>query len=158
MQLKEGDKAPTFKVNDQDNKLFDLEKAKGKKMVLYFYPKDDTPGCTKESCEFRDLKSEYEKVGASIYGMSADDATSHQQFISKYSLNFPLLADIGHKVADQYGVWVIGEHNGKKYEGIARTTFIISEKGNIEKIYPQVNPVGHADEILNYLKQARTKS
>jgi peroxiredoxin Q/BCP len=153
MKLKEGNPAPTFKVQDDEGNQFDLTQAKGSKVVLFFYPKDDTPGCTKESCEFRDLLPEFHKAGAKVYGISADDVESHKGFKSKYSLNFPLLADVGHKIASAYDVWGPQEWQGKTYEGIKRTTFVIDEDGKLEKIYANVNPVGHAETVLSDIQR-----
>jgi peroxiredoxin Q/BCP len=153
MKLKEGELAPTFKVQDDQGNQFDLNQAKGSKVVLFFYPKDDTPGCTKESCEFRDLLPEFQKAGAKVYGISADDVESHKSFKSKYALNFPLLADVGHKIATTYDVWGPQEWQGKKYEGIKRTTFVIDEKGKLAKIYTNVNPVGHAEAVLSDIQR-----
>lgn len=116
---------------------------KGKWVVLYFYPKDDTSGCTKEACAFRDMKKDFEKRDVAVYGLSCDDMPSHEKFVKKYKLNFPLLVDSEHKIAEAFGVW-----NGKNAD---RVTFIINPEGKITKVFPKVSPADHAEEILKYL-------
>lgn len=153
MTLHVGQPAPAFSLPTQSGEIVNLSGLKGKKVVLFFYPKDDTPGCTKENCEFRDLAGEFAKENALIFGISADDMPSHQAFQKKYQLNFPLLADTQRTTCKEYGVWGKQEWNGKQFEGIARTTFVIDEKGTLEHIYQQVNPVGHADTVLRDLKK-----
>ena len=147
-KLKNGDKAPDFKGNDQDGKLVQLGDFVGSKLILYFYPKDDTPGCTKEACNFRDNYSAYEKAGIEILGVSADNVKSHTEFKQKYNLPFPLLADDGHKICDLYGVWGPKKFMGKEYEGILRTTFLIDGNGNILKVFENVRPAEHSVEVL----------
>jgi peroxiredoxin Q/BCP len=146
--LKEGDKAPEFEAPDQDGKMVRLKDLKGSRVVLYFYPKDDTPGCTKEACSFRDADDVYRKKGIKVLGVSTDDENSHQKFISKFQLPFDLLADTDKKIVNDYGVW--GEKNmyGKKYMGTNRKTFLIDENGKISKIFDKVNVEQHADEVL----------
>jgi thioredoxin-dependent peroxiredoxin len=149
--LKEGDKAPDFSLQDDAGSEVSLRDLKGKKVVLYFYPKDDTPGCTTEACNFRDRLPRFRKVNAAIYGVSRDSVESHAKFRKKYSLPFSLLSDPGAKLAERYGAW--GEKNlyGKKTMGILRSTFVIDEKGTIEKVFPKVKPDLHAEELLAYL-------
>ncbi|MEO8647979.1 MAG: thioredoxin-dependent thiol peroxidase [Acidobacteriota bacterium] len=146
--LKEGDKAPDFASKDQNGDPVNLSDYKGKKVVLYFYPKDDTPGCTKEACSFRDADDIYLSKGIKVFGVSTDDEKSHQKFISKFQLPFDLLADTDKDIVEKYGVW--GEKNmyGKKYMGTNRKTFLINEDGRIEKIFDKVNVSEHADEVL----------
>src|SRR3982751_2128821 len=146
--LKEGDKAPECEAPDQDGKMVRLKDLKGSRVVLYFYPKDDTPGCTKEACSFRDADDVYRKKGIKVLGVSTDDGSSHQKFISKFQLPFDLLADTDKKIVNDYGVW--GEKNmyGKKYMGTNRKTFLIDEQGKIAKIFDKVNVEQHADEVL----------
>jgi thioredoxin-dependent peroxiredoxin len=147
-QLKVGDKAPEFTGKDQDGKQVSLADYKGKKVILYFYPKDNTPGCTAEACNLRDNNETLSKEGYQILGVSTDDEASHQNFISQYSLTFPLIADTDKSINQKYGVWVEKERDGKKFMGTARTTFIIDEKGVITKIIDKVEPKDHANQIL----------
>ncbi|MEZ5344850.1 MAG: thioredoxin-dependent thiol peroxidase [Pyrinomonadaceae bacterium] len=146
--LNEGDKAPAFTVKDQDGKSVKLSDYKGKKVVLYFYPRDMTPGCTKQACSLRDGFAELKKKKIVVLGVSTDDEQSHQKFIEKYELPFTLLADTQQKVSEKYGVWVEKNMYGKKYMGIKRTTFLIDENGKIVKIFKKVNVSEHADEVL----------
>lgn len=148
MTVKVGDKAPDFQLNDQDGKLVSLRDFHGKKLVIYFYPKDDTPGCTAQSCNLRDNKDRLMEAGYHILGVSVDDEKSHQKFIKKFSLNFPLLADTEKKMVNDYGVWTEKSMYGKKYMGIARTTFIINENGIIDEIIDKVNTDQHTEQIL----------
>jgi peroxiredoxin Q/BCP len=143
-----GDKAPAFKTLDQDGEAVALSDFKGKKVVLYFYPKDDTPGCTKEACSFRDGWSKFRKRGVAVLGVSVDDARSHRKFIDKFSLPFPLLADTDKAIVKAYGVWGEKSMYGRKYMGTHRVTYLIDEKGKIAAVWPKVKPDGHADEIL----------
>ena len=150
--LKEGDLAPIFSLPDQNGKTVKLSDFKGKKrVILYFYPKDDTPGCTVEACGFRDEYKKIENEDAVIFGVSPDDEASHQKFIQKFSLPFTLLCDKEKEVCQKYGVWVEKNMYGKKYWGVARTTFVIGKDGKIEKIYEKVKPEGHNQEILDFL-------
>lgn len=146
--LKEGDKAPAFTAKDQDGKTVKLSDLKGSRVVLYFYPKDDTPGCTKEACSFRDADAVYRKKGIKVYGVSTDSEKSHQKFISKFQLPFDLLADTEKDIVEKYGVWGEKSMYGRKYMGTFRKTFLIDEKGKIVKIFDKVNVSEHADEVL----------
>lgn len=146
--LKEGDKAPAFKSVNQDGKAVKLSDFKGKRLALYFYPKDDTPGCTKEACSFRDADAVYREKGITVLGVSIDDEKKHQKFISKYQLPFDLLADTDKSIVEAYGVWGEKSMYGKKYMGIFRKTFLIDEKGKIVKIFDKVDVSKHADEVL----------
>jgi len=146
--LEVGDKAPAFKTTNQDGEPVSLGDFKGKKVVLYFYPKDDTPGCTKEACSFRDGWSKFRKRGVAVLGVSVDDAKSHRKFIDKFSLPFPLLADTDKTIVKAYGVWGEKSMYGRKYMGTLRVTYLIDEKGKIAAVWPKVKPDGHAEEIL----------
>ena len=143
-----GEKAPDFSLKDAGGRTVKLSDFKGKKLVLYFYPKDDTPGCTKEACSFRDDFSKYKKAGIEILGVSLDDEQSHKKFAGKYDLPFTLLADTGKEVSRKYGV--LGEKSffGKKLFGVKRTTFLIDESGKIRQIFRDVKVEGHSKEIL----------
>jgi peroxiredoxin Q/BCP len=149
--LKINDKAPSFTLLSTEGKEISLDDFKGKKVVLYFYPKDDTPGCTKEACSFRDNLARVKKKGAVVFGISADTVKSHQKFTEKYDLNFPLLSDETKEVLNAYGVWKKKSFMGKSYMGIERTTFIIDEQGMVVFIFPKVKVDGHVDEILQVL-------
>jgi peroxiredoxin Q/BCP len=151
--LKVGDKAPAFKLEDQDGKTVSLSDLKGKKVVLYFYPKDDTPGCTIEACAFRDDIARYRKAGAEVIGVSFDSPESHTKFREKYDLPFTLLADEEKKLANAYGVYVEKNMYGKKSMGIQRSTFVIDPAGRIAAIFPKVRPEGHSAEVLDALKR-----
>lgn len=146
--LEIGAKAPQINAKDQNGKLRSIEEFKGKKLVLYFYPKDDTPGCTAEACDLRDNYQSFIAKGYAILGVSPDNEAKHQKFITKYELPFDLLADTENTVALAYGVWVEKSMYGRKYMGIARTTFIIDEKGKIEQIIEKVNTKAHSSQIL----------
>jgi len=146
--LKEGDSAPDFQLPADDGKTYSLKDLRGSKVVLYFYPKDDTPGCTKEACSFRDNLARVTSKGAIVLGVSKDDLQSHAKFRSKYSLSFPLLSDTDGRVLEAYGVWKEKGMFGKSFLGIARTTYIIDESGRIAKVFPRVKVEGHADEVL----------
>jgi peroxiredoxin Q/BCP len=146
--LKAGDKAPHFEGKDQDGNKISLTDFLGSKLVLYFYPKDDTAGCSAESCNLRDNYSLLKQQGYKILGVSADDEKSHQKFIKKYSLPFPLIADVDKKIINDYGIWGMKSMFGKEFEGIVRTTFIIDEKGIIEKVITQVDNANHTEQIL----------
>lgn len=148
-KLKEGDKAPAFSGIDQHGKNISLSDFKGKKVVLYFYPKDDTPGCTAQSCNLRDNHMELRSKGYEVIGVSIDSEKSHQKFIAKYELPFTLIADTDKKIVSDYGVWVEKSMYGKKYMGTARTTFIINENGVIEKIIDKVDTKNHAAQVVN---------
>ena len=146
--LKEGDKAPDFNSKDQNGNPVKLSDLKGQKVVLYFYPKDDTPGCTKQACSFRDADDVYRKKGIKVLGVSTDDEKSHQKFISKFQLPFDLLADTDKSIVESYGVWGEKSMYGKKYMGTTRKTFLIDENGKIAKVFDKVNVEEHADEVL----------
>ena len=154
MHLKEGDKAPDFQGIDQDEKTISLSDYKGKKLILYFYPKDDTPGCTAEACNLRDNYSVLKKKGFELLGVSPDNPKKHQKFIDKYSLPFPLIADTEKEILNAYGVWGLKKFMGKEYDGVHRTTFVIDEKGTIEKIITKVNTKAHAEQILDGMAEA----
>ena len=148
MSLKPGDKAPEFSLPADDGTIVTLGGLRGKKVVLYFYPKDDTSGCTKEACEFRDSWKDVKKSGAVVLGVSPDPVASHQKFKQKYQLPFPLLADIDHRVASTYGAWGEKSMYGRKYQGILRTTFLIDPEGRVAQVFEKVQPAGHASEVL----------
>ena len=150
--LKEGDKAPSFNMATNTGEKVSLSKLKGKKVVLYFYPRDDTPGCTKEACGFRDDFAKYKKAGAVVIGVSKDSVESHQKFINKYDLNFTLASDDG-TVCEKYDPWRMKSMYGKEYMGIGRSTFLIDTKGNINKIWPKVKVDGHVEEVLQAVKE-----
>jgi len=145
---KEGDPAPDFRLPADDGKTYALKDLRGRKVVLYFYPKDDTPGCTKEACSFRDNLSRVQSKGAVVFGVSKDDLASHAKFREKYSLSFPLLSDPEGKVLNAYGVWKEKNLYGKTFMGIERTTFVIDERGRIQKVFARVKVDGHVDEVL----------
>lgn len=149
--LKEGAKAPDFSLEDQDGRPHKLSDYKGKKVVLYFYPKDNTPGCTIEACNFRDDESAYKKKGAVILGVSVDDVASHKKFVEGKKLPFTLLADTDKVVVGKYGVWKEKSFMGRKYMGTSRETFIIDENGKIIKHFDDVNVRNHSKEILELL-------
>lgn len=157
-QLAEGQPAPSFTLSthtsDEPVSLVDLC---GKIVILYFYPADDTPGCTTESCAFRDLAAEYAAAGAVILGISPDDVSSHAKFAEKFALPFPLLADTDHAVAEAYGVWKEKNNYGRKYMGIERTTFVIDAKGDIAKVFGRVRVDGHGDAVLDFVKAMSRK-
>lgn len=151
--LKEGVKAPEFKLAASNGEQVALEDFKEtKRVVLYFYPKDDTPGCTVEACGFRDKVKSIEKEGAVILGVSPDGVDAHNKFIEKFNLPFLLLSDEDHKVCEAYGVWVEKNMYGRSYMGVQRATFVIGKDGKIEKIFAKVKPEGHNDEVLQFLK------
>jgi len=151
IMLKIGDKAPDFKLPADSGKEISLNDLRGKKVILYFYPKDMTSGCTKEACDFRDSIKKFEKKNTVVLGVSADSTGSHQKFKDKYALPFTLLSDETKKMLKDYGVWKVKSMYGKIYMGIERTTFVIDEKGKIEKIFNKVKVDGHIDEILDGL-------
>ncbi|NSW51199.1 MAG: thioredoxin-dependent thiol peroxidase [Anaerolineae bacterium] len=146
--IEEKSAAPDFSLLDQDGVERTLSEYRGKPVVLYFYPKDDTPGCTTEACEFRDDYDEYRKAGVTVLGVSPDSPKSHAKFKAKYNLPFTLLADEEHAVCDAYGVWVLKKMYGREYYGVARTTFVIDADGVIRKVFEKVTPKGHSAEIL----------
>jgi peroxiredoxin Q/BCP len=144
--IEEGKTFPAFSLPDQDGAIHTLDSLKGSPTILYFYPKDDTSGCTQESCEFRDLMPRFE--GAKIFGVSPDGAKSHQKFIKKYNLNFPLLSDENKELLGELGIWVEKSMYGKKYMGVQRTTVLLDADGKVKKVWNKVNPAGHAEEVL----------
>jgi peroxiredoxin Q/BCP len=146
--IKEGTTAPAFKTTDADGETVNLKELKGQKVVLYFYPKDDTPGCTKEACSFRDAWAKFKKRGITVLGVSPDSEASHKKFETKYKLPFTLLADKDHAIAEAYGVWGEKKFMGRTYMGVLRTTFLIDEKGKIKKVFEKVKPEDHANEVL----------
>jgi thioredoxin-dependent peroxiredoxin len=146
--LKEGSTAPAFKTKDANGEAVSLKELRGQKVVLYFYPKDDTPGCTKEACSFRDAFSQFKKKGIAVLGVSPDSEAAHQKFVTKYKLPFTLLADTDRSIADAYGVWGEKKFMGRTYMGVNRTTFLIDEKGKIKRIFEKVKPEDHASEVL----------
>jgi peroxiredoxin Q/BCP len=148
MPISAGIPAPDFEMLDDTNVSRKLSDYRGKNVVLYFYPKDDTPGCTKEACNFRDDYSAYEKAGVVILGVSPDSVASHVKFKKKFQLQFPLLADDEHKVCDLYQVWGQKKFMGKEYEGVLRTTFLIDIEGNIKRVFENVRPAEHSAELL----------
>jgi peroxiredoxin Q/BCP len=148
MLLEVNKTAPEFSLQDENGATRSLVDFRGKPVVLYFYPKDDTPGCTKEACSFRDGYASYTQAGVVILGVSPDSVKSHAKFKQKYNLPFTLLADEGHKVCDLYGTWGPKKFMGREYEGVLRTTYLIDGEGNILKVFPDVKPDGHADEVL----------
>lgn len=143
----EGDQAPPFTLPADDGSTVELADLRGKRVILYFYPKDDTSGCTVEACEFRDALDGIEASGAIVLGVSPDPVASHRTFKKKYALNFPLLADEDHRVAEAYGVWKEKSMYGRKYWGVERTTFLIDEEGKIAKVWARVRPRGHAANV-----------
>ncbi|MET0625676.1 MAG: thioredoxin-dependent thiol peroxidase [Pyrinomonadaceae bacterium] len=146
--IKEGDAAPDFETRDAEGNAVKLSDLRGQKVVLYFYPKDDTPGCTKQACSFRDSFAEFERRGIKVLGVSTDDERSHQKFAEKYSLPFTLLADTDHAVADSYGVYGEKQFAGRKYMGVNRVTFLIGEDGRVRKVFDKVKVDEHADDML----------
>jgi peroxiredoxin Q/BCP len=153
VQLKEGSKAPYFDGIDQNGKEVRLNDFAGKKVVLYFYPKDNTPGCTVEACNLRDNYDSFLKKGFAVVGVSPDNEKSHKNFSGKFSLPFPLIADTAKKILNDYGVWGEKKMYGKSYFGVIRTTFLIDEKGVIEKIITKVDTAGHTEQIFNMYNQ-----
>jgi len=151
--LKQGDPAPAISLDTDSGEHFDLTSLRGKNVVLYFYPKADTPGCTKEACAFRDESPQFAVTNTVIVGVSPDAAKAQAKFKQKFGLPFTLLADTEHKAADDYGVWKEKSMYGKKYMGVDRTTFVIGPDGKIKKIFPKVSVEGHAEEVLAAVSQ-----
>ncbi len=150
-QLKEGDPAPPISLDTDSGQPFELSSLRGQNVVLYFYPKADTPGCTKEACAFRDNSQKFSKANTVIVGVSPDPSKAQAKFKDKFALPFTLLADKDHKTAEDYGVWGEKSMYGRKYMGVERATFIIDPKGIIKKIFPKVKVDGHAEEVLQYI-------
>jgi peroxiredoxin Q/BCP len=153
--LEPGDAIPKFQLKDQDGNTVRAKDLQGKWTVLYFYPKDDTPGCTREACSFRDEQAALKKAGAVVLGVSADSEASHQKFTRKYKLNFPLLVDEGHKVADEFGAWGEKTLYGRKFMGMIRSTFLIDPKGKVAKVWPKVKVDGHVEQVQEALEVAK---
>jgi thioredoxin-dependent peroxiredoxin len=149
--VSENQAAPEFELATDEGKKVKLSDFRGRKVVLYFYPKDDTPGCTTQACDLRDRIAEFDTRGAVVLGVSPDDVASHVKFKEKFDLNFTLLADTDHKVAEAYGVWKEKNLYGRKSMGVERTSFVIDEEGNIAKVLPRVKPAEHAGQILELL-------
>jgi thioredoxin-dependent peroxiredoxin len=147
----EGDTAPDFTLRSDAGDDVTLSSLRGKPVVLYFYPKDDTPGCTTQACGIRDAYGEFERAGAVVLGVSPDSEASHVKFRKKYDLPFTLLADTDHTVAEQYGVWGEKSYLGKTYMGVSRSTFVIAGDGTVKKVFPKVKPAEHADDVLAVL-------
>ena len=150
--IEEGKPAPDFELQSDSGDTVKLSELRGKPVVLYFYPKDDTPGCTTQACGIRDAYGEFEQAGAVVLGVSPDDEASHVKFKDKYELPFTLLADTDHEVADRYGVWGEKTFAGRTYLGVSRWTFVIDEDGNVKKVFPNVKPAEHADNVLAALR------
>ncbi len=151
--IEPGKKAPAFTLYADDGTKVRLADQKGSPVVLYFYPKDDTPGCTVEACAFRDQKAELKKLGAKVFGVSPDSVESHVLFRNKYDLNFPLLADLDHKMAEKYGAWREKNLYGKKSRGIQRSTYLIDATGKVAKLWKRVKVAGHDLQVINALKE-----
>jgi peroxiredoxin Q/BCP len=150
--LKVGDKVPAFSLMSDTMGEVKSSALQGQRYVLYFYPKDDTPGCTKEACSFRDNLPKFQNVGVPIYGVSIDDVKAHGKFTKKFALNFPLLADPERKLIDGMGLWVEKSMYGRTYMGTARATFVVGPNGKVEHVWEKVTPEGHAEEVLAYLQ------
>ncbi len=150
--LQQGDPAPDFLLNTHSGEPFQLSSLRGQSVILYFYPKADTPGCTKEACDFRDNSERFGKANAVIVGISPDPSRNQARFRTKFGLPFTLLADVDHKAAEAYGVWKEKSMYGRKYMGIERTTFVIDPAGKIRKVFPKVKVEGHAEEVLAALR------
>ncbi|TWT47791.1 thioredoxin-dependent thiol peroxidase [Botrimarina hoheduenensis] len=155
--IEHGTKAPAFTLASDEGDKIRLADLKGGPVVLYFYPKDDTPGCTKEACAFRDASAALAKAGAKVFGVSPDDAASHAKFREKYHLNFPLLIDPEHKVAEKYGAWREKNMYGKKSWGIQRCTYLIDADGKVAKLWKRVKVEGHETQVLEALAQLRSE-
>ena len=151
--LEEGKEAPEIKLKDQDGNTVSLDEFKGQKVVVYFYPKDDTTGCTKEACKFRDEFPRFEKLDTKVIGISPDSIESHKKFAKKYNLPFTLLSDEGKEVLEAYDVWKQKSMYGRNYMGVERTTYIVDENGKIEKVFPKVKVENHIEEVLKALNE-----
>ena len=150
--VEEGKPAPDFQLPSDTGETVKLSDFRGKQVVVYFYPKDDTPGCTTQACGIRDAYGEFEREGAVVLGISPDDESSHARFKDKYNLPFTLLADEGHLVADEFGVWGEKKYAGRKYMGVERSTFVVAEDGTVKKVMRNVKPATHADDVLAVLR------
>ncbi|TYS13187.1 thioredoxin-dependent thiol peroxidase [Rossellomorea vietnamensis] len=153
MTVETGKKAPQFELEASNGEMVKLSDYEGKNIVLYFYPKDMTPGCTTEACDFRDQHEQFEDLDAVILGVSPDPKNKHEKFVEKHGLPFLLLVDENHEAAENYGVWKLKKNFGKEYMGIERSTFIIDKEGNIAKEWRKVKVKGHVEEALNYIKE-----
>ena len=151
-EMKVGQAVTDFTLPASDGTVFSLSAQRGKKVVIYFYPKDMTPGCTQESCDFRDYNGQFAEAGTVVIGISPDDLKSHEKFIKKHELPFLLLADVDQKVCEQFGVWVEKSMYGKKYMGVERSTFLIDEQGNLLREWRKVKVDGHVNEVLSAVK------
>ncbi|NTV01897.1 MAG: thioredoxin-dependent thiol peroxidase [Chlorobiaceae bacterium] len=151
--LEIGQKAPVFSASDQDGKPVSLESYRGRKVLIYFYPKDDTPGCTREACAFRDNLPNFEKTGVEVLGISVDGEKAHRKFADKYQLPFRLVSDESKSIVEAYGVWGKKKFMGREYMGTNRVTYLVDEQGNISKVWPKVKPETHAAEVLEWLQQ-----
>ncbi len=151
--IESGKKAPDFTLPADDGGKIKLSALKGKPVVLYFYPRDDTPGCTREACAFRDQKAAFTKLGATVLGVSTDSLESHSKFRAKHKLNFPLLADVDHKVAEKYGAWREKNMYGKKSMGIQRSTYLIDAEGKVARVWKKVRVEGHDEEVIAAVKE-----
>jgi peroxiredoxin Q/BCP len=149
--VEEGKPAPDFALASDAGETVKLSDLRGKQVVLYFYPKDDTPGCTTQACGIRDVYGDFERAGAVVLGVSPDSEASHVKFKEKFGLPFTLLADTDHSVSEQYGVWGEKKYMGRTYMGVSRWTFVIDEDGNVKKVLPDVKPANHADDVLSIL-------
>ena len=152
--IEEGSPAPDFELTSDSGETVKLSSLRGKPVVLYFYPKDDTPGCTTQACGIRDAYGEFEQAGAVVLGVSPDDEKSHVKFRKKHELPFTLLADTNHEVAERYGVWGEKKFMGKTYLGVKRWTFVIAEDGTVKKVFPDVKPAEHAENVLAVLRES----
>jgi len=152
MYLSVGEKAPDFNLLDQNSQTVSLDSYRGQHVLLYFYPKDDTPGCTTEACNFRDDYSSYQNAKVVILGISPDSPTSHKKFQEKYQLPFTLLADENHQVCDMYKVWGLKKSFGKEYDGVHRTTYLIDPDGSIKEVFQKVSPAKHSAQVLEIIK------
>lgn len=155
--IEAGQQAPNFTLPADDGRKVRLSAFRGSPVVLYFYPKDDTPGCTREACSFRDRSPQLQKLGARVLGVSADSVDSHVKFRDKFKLNFPLLADVGHQVAEKYGAWREKNMYGKKSMGIVRSTFLIDPQGRVAKVWKAVRVDGHDEQVIEALKALNIK-
>jgi peroxiredoxin Q/BCP len=155
--IEEGERAPDFSLRADDGRAIKLSALRGRPVVVYFYPKDDTPGCTREACAFRDRQSEITRLGATVLGISPDDLDSHGKFRDKFELNFPLLADPEHKVAEKYGAWREKNMYGKKVMGIQRSTFVIDAEGCVARVWRNVKVDGHDEQVLSALRELAEK-
>lgn len=151
--LEAGAAAPSFTAKDQDGRTVSLEEYRGRKVIIYFYPKDDTPGCTAEACAFRDNLPKFSLLGVDVLGVSVDDEGKHRKFADKFHLPFRLVADTEKKIVEAYGVWGLKKFMGREYMGTNRVTYLVDEQGVIEKVWPKVKPAQHADEVLDYLQK-----